>query len=103
MRTTRKEVEGVFKLWLVYINGGIAEAYNNVNGYRLDYNSVYGGYRIEQVCNEHGGVRDVFATRLKTSEFVAALRVAMRSIEEKDRNPVTVKEMNRVIDAAKAI
>jgi hypothetical protein len=92
-RTTRKEVEGVFRLWLSGIKGREAMDYNDVGGYRLDYNSVYGGYRVERICNAQGGVSDVFTTRLKAWEFVTALRVSMRSIEEMRLN---TKEVSHV-------
>jgi len=82
MRTTRKEVEGVFRLWLSAINGREAKSYNDVGGYQLDNNPVYGGYRVERIGNEHGGVADTFTTRLSAYYFVTALRVSMRSIEE---------------------
>jgi len=88
MRTSRKEVEGVFRLWVEAIGGVQAKSYNDVGGYRLDFNSVYGGYEIERVCNEHGGVNVVTGGRLSATEFVSALRVSMRSIEEMRLNQI---------------
>ena len=82
MRTTRKEIEGVFNLWVNSINGRIAKSYNDTGAYRLDYAACYGGYRVERICNASGGVSDIFNTRLPAWEFVTALRYAMRTLEE---------------------
>lgn len=82
MRTTIKEVEGVFRLWVAAINGRAAESYKDVGAYKLDYAACYGGYRVERICNEAGGVSDVTLSRAPAAEFVAGLRIAMRSIEQ---------------------
>lgn len=82
MRTTKMEVIGVFRLWLAGINGREAKTYNDVGAYRLDHNAVYGGWRVERICNAQGGVSDVFNNRLSAYYFVCALRNAVRSIEE---------------------
>lgn len=86
MRTTRKEVEGVFKLWVAAVGGHVASSYSDVNGYRLDHNSVYGGYCIERICNESGGVSVVLDHRQSAYAFVTSLRMAMRSLEEARAN-----------------
>ena len=91
MRTSKKEVHAVFIRWLNFINGREAENYNDIGGYRLDHNSVYGGWRVEQICNEHGGVRDVFNYRLPSWEFVTALRMCIVTIEERHHNPKVSK------------
>jgi hypothetical protein len=84
MRTTKAEVEGVFKLWINSVGGHVAKSYNDVGGYRLDHNNVYGGYQVIRISNAQGGQSDnVFLnTRLSAYPFVCALRAAMRSIEE---------------------
>ena len=83
MKTTRKEVEGVFGFWVSCIGGRVATSYNDVGAYRLDHNSIYGGYTIERICNEGGGVsQPIGADRLSAYYFVAALRKAMRTVEE---------------------
>lgn len=84
MRTTKSEVEAVFKLWVSGINGHVAKDYKDVGGYQLDHNGVYGGYQVVQICNERGGQSDnVFLnSRLTAYYFVSALRASMRSIEQ---------------------
>lgn len=59
-RTTRKEVESKFAWLLEVIGGKQGESWNEVGSYRLDHNSTYGGYVIERVINEHGGVSRPF-------------------------------------------
>lgn len=81
MRTTKAEVEGVFKLWVASIGGRIATSYNDQGAYRLDHASCYGGWQIERIDNERGGVSVVFG-RLTAYYFVAALRMGMRTLEQ---------------------
>lgn len=81
MRTTKHEIAGVFGLWVKAVGGRVAASYNDVGGYRLDHAACYGGYRIERIETESGGVSDVFTVRLPAGEFVTALRMAMRSLE----------------------
>lgn len=84
MRTTTTEVEAVFKLWVSAINGHPAKDYKDVGGYKLDHNSVYGGWQVVRICNEHGGESNnaFLNTRLTAYYFVTALRASMRTIEQ---------------------
>jgi len=82
MRTTRSEVEAVFKLWVSAVGGRVAKSYKDVGAYRLDHNSIYGGYGIERIRNEQGGVSAVTGVRLSAYPFVCSLRAGMRTIEE---------------------
>jgi hypothetical protein len=86
MRTTKSEVEAVFKQWLTAIGGREAKSYNDVGGYCLDHNSVYGGWEIQQIHNEHGGVSVVIYTRLSSFYFVSALRMSIASFQHKNIN-----------------
>lgn len=86
MRTSKREVEAVFKTWCAVFQGRAAWDYRDVGAYRLDYASCYGGWRIERICNASGGVDDVFPYRLRSWEFVTALRIAIRSEEERRIN-----------------
>jgi hypothetical protein len=87
-RTTRKHVEGIFEIWVKSIGGKLANSYNDVGGYRLDYNGIYGGFKVEQIHNENGGVSDnVFSCyRMKASEMYRALYAAIESIRQYELN-----------------
>ena len=89
MRTTKSEVEAVFKNWVKAVDGHIAVDYKDVGGYRLDHNSIYGGYEIERICNAQGGVSVVMYQRLSAYYFVQALRLAIHSIEQQRLNSKT--------------
>lgn len=82
MRTTRKEVEGVFRLWVAAVGGHVGMAYSDVGGYILDHNSVYGGYCIEKIYNKFGGVYLVLEHRQSAYAFVTSLRMAMATISQ---------------------
>ena len=93
MRTTKKEVEAVFEMWVKAVGGHVAASYKDVDGYQLDHNSVYGGYCIVQIVNEQGGQSDsVFLnTRLPAYYFVQAMRAAIRTVEQVQLNLSEVK------------
>ena len=83
MRTTKKEVENSFKAFIKAINGKVATSYNDVGAYDLDHNSTYGGYVIERVHNEHGGVSHPFGdTRRNASEMASTLWFAASAIDK---------------------
>ncbi len=53
-----------------------------VGVYFLDFNSVYGGYRIAKIANEGGGESAPFGTnRLRAAEFATALGFIMDTVE----------------------
>ena len=48
----------------------------------IDHNSVYGGYNVEEIANESGGVRHPFGDRrLKAPAFWAMLNGIERALE----------------------
>ena len=48
----------------------------------IDHNSIYGGYNVEEICNEHGAVRHPFGERrLKAPAFWAMLNGIERALE----------------------
>ena len=96
MRTTKKEVYSVFQLWVKAIKSREAIDHKDVGAYRLDHNSVYGGWRVERICNERGGVEDVFSMRLPAWEFVTALRMSMRTLEALRLNEQLAAELRTV-------
>lgn len=83
-RTTRKTVETVFEYFLKAINGRKAKDYKDVDGYRLDYNPIYGGYVVEQIVNDGGGVSRPFGDRRRApAEMVSTLNFVMEVLREK--------------------
>jgi len=62
--------------------------YRNINpptgAWILDCNHTYGGYKIAEIANEHGGERDVTYTRLSTREFIEACDFTL-SVLDKSR------------------
>lgn len=64
-RTTRKQVEGIFAVFIKVIGGHVATSYNDVGGYRLDY---YQGYNVEQIINEGGGIKHPFGPQRRKAE-----------------------------------
>lgn len=86
-RTTRKEVESVFGIFVRAMNGHVATAYNDVGGYVLDYAGGYGGYRVGRVHNEAGGVDTPFGwTRRPAREMVDTLRFAIDALDTVKRD-----------------
>ena len=88
MRTSKKEIESAFRVWLGAIGGKYAETYNDVGGYTLDYNTTYGGWRIEQVTTDGGGIREINYGRMSSGEFKHALNLASESVREYRTNLV---------------
>jgi hypothetical protein len=86
VRTTKKEIESAFRVWLGAIGGKHATSYSDVGGYSLDHNTVYGGWRIEQITTDGGGVREVNYGRMSNAEFKHALNLASESVREYKTN-----------------
>lgn len=77
MRTTKKEVEAVFKQFCEDNDFKIAESAVDVGGYTLDYAACYGGYVINRISNDGGGVSQPFGyMRRGAKELVDCLRFA---------------------------
>jgi hypothetical protein len=80
-RFTKKDVEGRFEMFAHACGKRIATSYNDVGAWRLDENTVYGGWNIEEIHNKGGGVSHPFGPmRHKSSEFVAMMSFAMDAI-----------------------
>jgi len=84
-RTTKQDTLRAFERWLTLVEGKAAQSYSDVGGYRLDNNSIYGGVRIEQIDNIHGGVRDI-TSRIPPAQFVEAVYFLQRSLKESETN-----------------
>jgi len=82
MAISKKHNQAVFERLVDACGAHVAHGYNDVGGWRLDYNGLYGGYNIEEIANESGGVRQPFgATRMKAAVFADAMHFALRAIE----------------------
>lgn len=81
-RISKSHVVGLFEHLVKALGGHIATSYNDVDGYQLDYNPVYGGYNIVQIANEGGGQSQPFGSeRHGASEMWYMMRFALRAIE----------------------
>lgn len=76
-RTSRRDAENAFERLIAAIGGRVAKSYNDVGAYSLDYNSAYGGFTVELVENQGGGVSRPFGhTRQSAREFCQSVRFA---------------------------
>jgi hypothetical protein len=87
-RITKAQITRIFEQWVKAIGGKVATSYNDKGGYRLDHNSVYGGWKIEQIMNDAGGVDDrVFGYyRMSNTNFYLALSAAIETIRQYEVN-----------------
>lgn len=79
-RVTRKDVEAAFRLLVNQLGGHVAQRYDDVDGFVLDYAGMYGGYLIEQVHQGtvgHGVTRPFGNYRRKAREMYLALHFGL--------------------------
>ncbi len=56
-----------------------------VGVWELDYNPIYGGYVVEEIHNEAGGIcRPLGDTRMKGEQFLEALYMVNRALDLKE-------------------
>ena len=67
MRTSKKQVQGIFEVFVKAIHGHVAKDYKDVGGYRLQYHFNQ-GYSIEQIYNEQGGITEPFGSTIRKAE-----------------------------------
>ena len=78
MKTTKKQVESIFEIFVKAIGGTVANRYDDHGAYRLDNNPVYGGYNIERIHKENSGVTQPFGCkRHKPAEMWELLRFGL--------------------------
>lgn len=83
MRISRKDVEGLFQSWCKAHGFRQATSYNDVDAYTLDYNSAYGGFRVDRIVSETGAQSAPFGSeRMPAREMWQALRFSMRTTDE---------------------
>lgn len=82
-RYTRKDAERAFDLLCKATGHRKAVAYNDVGGWQLDYNGVYGGYVIHAIVNDGGGVTEPFGSmRRPAREFCSTVTFAIRALDK---------------------
>jgi len=85
MRTTRKDAERAFERLVRTLGGRIARNYNDIGAFQFDYNSTYGGCRVELIINSGGGVRCPFGMeRLTPAAFVQAVSFTCDVLHEQE-------------------
>jgi hypothetical protein len=81
-RITNKQVEGLFKTLATKCGRRVATSYDDVGAWRLDYNSVYGGWNIEEISSATGGVTNPLGeSRRKNAEMWYTMHFALRAID----------------------
>ncbi len=75
VRLTRKRMDELFKVHCKRVGLPMAESYNDVGKYQLDYYQYGGGYCIQQIANESGGIHNVTA-RYSAKEMAAYFTIA---------------------------
>jgi len=86
-RATRIELNEVFKLFCEAIGKRVAQTWNDVGAWRLDYAKEYGGYVIQEIIDDRGAKEMPLGhERLSATELVERMRFALRWFEQKDTN-----------------
>jgi len=85
-RFTRKDAEKAFQNLCELLGKHVAKDHRDVGGWRLDYNSVYGGYVVEEIANEFGAVsRPLGDGRVSAREFWERVHFTWRALQAKER------------------
>ena len=83
-RGTKAQVDRVFARLLEVLGKRLAKSYKDVGGWQLDYNPTYGGYMIEEIHNDKGGVcTPMGQRRMPAREFHEALHFAISAVVTK--------------------
>ena len=84
MRTKKEEVIKTFEQYCIAMNKREAQSYHDVGAWRLCYSGLYGGWLINEIDNESGGISGPLGyVRHTSKEFVALMRFAIESIRIK--------------------
>ena len=85
-RYTKKDAQRSLKRLALALNKRLTKfdhSPEDIGSYYLDYNSIYGGCIIHEVCNAGYGVNTPFGMgRCKPGEFCRCVDYAIRAIEE---------------------
>ena len=83
-RITSRQVEGLFKTLATKCGHRVATTYGpiDIGAWRLDFNSVYGGWNLEEIVNSSGGVTlPLGEARRKNTEMWYTMQFALRAID----------------------
>jgi len=87
MKITKKDVKAMFARFNKALGKKEAESFKDVGSLILEHNSTYGGYKIEEVLSESGGITHPFCdARLSSREMYYALYFACMALDYKERN-----------------
>ena len=85
-RITRQQAQRAFENLCTAMGKTIAKNYNDVGAWQLDYVACYGGFNVEEIANEQGGVRQPFGSRrYKPTEFYELCWFAIRALEKTEK------------------
>lgn len=86
MRYTKRDAENSFRRLLRVLKKHEARSFDDVGGWVLDYNPIYGGVVIHEIVNKGGGVSTPFGlSRRELADFCAAIDFAIDAIGIKSR------------------
>jgi len=86
-RTTKKQLENKFEMFIEAIGGKVAKKFSDVGAYSLDYASCYGGYNIERISSEGGAISHPFGPNRQTaSQLWDSMDIAIRAVDEAKNN-----------------
>lgn len=84
-RYTKRDAEGAYQRLMKAVGAREATSYGDIGGWHLDHNGVYGGYVVEEVMNEAGGITHPLGHERRTArEFCDAVSFALRVLEVKE-------------------
>ncbi len=83
---TKSMVEAAFARLCKVMGHKVAESYQDVGAWRVDYVGCYGGYVVERIDNSSGGVSHPFGIiRRNAREMYQAMHFAIDAVEYKER------------------
>ena len=96
-RIGRKEVEKAFERLMSLLGKRPAKGYKDVGGWRLDANSTYGGYIVEEIVNEAGGITQPLGSmRMKAQAFYDACHFAEDVIRVYEKSHGTLHDDTQI-------
>ena len=95
-RITKKQVEGIFQVYLHTTGRKPASRYDDVGGYYLDDNGAYGGFVVCQVLEGTAITCPFGDGRRKAREMWDCLHFALRAHEDFERTNGKAPDLLRV-------
>lgn len=78
-RVSIKVIRSQFRFLMDLIGCKVADSYNDVGAMRID--KAYGGYNIELICTESGGVSHPFGHRRRSAKEFSAFLCSLQDWE----------------------